>query len=415
MQMADRVSDDRIVPSIAGNAEGGKAVRPSRDSSLAPNTRSGELAVISRLNRITSRAEQHPEEAFNNLFTLITYDLLEMSFERLERNKAPGIDGQTMVDYEANLEPNLEDLLQRLHRQSYRPKPSLRRDIPKGNGKTRPLGIACVEDKIVQRAIVTILEKIYEVDFCDSSYGFRPGRSCHQALGYLGKIIATKKVNWISDADIKGFFDNVSHEHLLEFLKKRIADPRMLRLIQKFLDAGKRAKTAEHNEVFDPRSELGDGSHSGHRLGCSDYNKSRVRRFLMVRFLAASFVDCYSFVGSQIVHCHRHGRNASMAYRILRVLFAIAVVFASLPYSAVCSATRLWTCCFTDCPHKLLGFLVRSCVSTPSTTNRMVCVFVHRSVSSSHGPVVEADNRSRPKLGAGYHSRFSADASLFAS
>ena len=155
--MADRVSDDCIVPSIAGNSEGGKAVRPSRDSSLAPNTRSGELAVISRLNRITSRAEQHPEEAFNNLFTLISYDLLEMSFERLERNKAPGIDGQTMYDYEANLESNLEDLLQRLHRQSYRPKPSLRRDIPKGNGKTRSLGIACVEDKIVQRAMVTIL------------------------------------------------------------------------------------------------------------------------------------------------------------------------------------------------------------------------------------------------------------------
>jgi group II intron reverse transcriptase/maturase len=238
MQMADRVSDDCKVPSIAGNSEGGKAVRPSRDSRLTPNTRSGELAVISRLNRITSRAEQHPGEAFNNLFSLITYDLLEMSFERLERNKAPGIDGQTMHDYEANLESNLEDLLQRLHRQSYRPKPSLRRDIPKGNGKTRPLGIACVEDKIVQRAMVTILEKIYEVDFCDSSYGFRPGRSAHQALGNLGKIIATKKVNWISDADIKGFFDNVSHEQLLEFLKNRIADPRMLKLIERFLVAG---------------------------------------------------------------------------------------------------------------------------------------------------------------------------------
>ena len=230
--------DDCIVPLIAGNAEGGKAVRPSRDSSLAPNTRSGELSVISRLNRITCRAEQHPEEAFNNLFTLITYDLIEMSFERLERNKAPGIDGQTMEEYEANLEANLGDLLQRLHRQSYRPNPSLRREIPKGNGKTRPLGITCVEDKLVQRTLVTILEKNYEVDLCDSSYGFRPGRSCHQALGNLGKIIATKRVNWISDADIKGFFDNVSHEHLLEFLQKRISDPRMLKLITKFLKAG---------------------------------------------------------------------------------------------------------------------------------------------------------------------------------
>jgi RNA-directed DNA polymerase len=236
--MADRESDDCKVPLIAGNAEGGKAVRPSRDLSLTPNTRSGELAVISRLNRITNRVEQHPEEAFNNLFTLITYDLLEMSIERLERNKAPGMDDLTLDDYEVNLKANLEDLLQRLHRQSYRPNPSLRREISKGNGKTRPLGIACVEDKIVQRALVTILERIYEVDFCDISYGFRPGRSCHQALGNLGKIIATKRVNWISDADIKGFFDNVSHEHHLAFLQKRISDPRMLKLIEKFLKAG---------------------------------------------------------------------------------------------------------------------------------------------------------------------------------
>ena len=160
------------------------------------------------------------------------------AFRRLKRGKAPGVDNVTLEDYEENLRANLQDLLGRLHRGSYRPQPSLRKDIPKGNGKTRPLGIACVEDKLVQRAVVMILEQIYEVDFHDTSYGFRPGRSCHQALSVLGQIIATKKVNWISDADIKGFFDNVCHERLEELLRIRISDPKLLALIRRFLKAG---------------------------------------------------------------------------------------------------------------------------------------------------------------------------------
>jgi group II intron reverse transcriptase/maturase len=210
----------------------------SREQVVPPTALSGESLVLSRLERITNRAEQHPEEAFNNLFTLLNVELLRTAFDRLERNKAPGVDGRTVADYEANLESNLQDLEQRLHRGTYRPLPSLRRDIPKGNGKTRPLGIAAVEDKLVQRAVVMVLERIYEVDFCESSFGFRPGRSCHDALGVLGKIIATKKVNWISDADIKGFFDNVNHDQLVELLRTRIGDPRMLQLIERFLKAG---------------------------------------------------------------------------------------------------------------------------------------------------------------------------------
>ena len=233
-----RESDDRIVPVISGNAEGGKAVKLSRESSSTLFTLSGEVAVIKRLERISQRAESHTEERFNNLLTLITLDFLHMAFSRLKKGKSPGVDGQTMDDYEANLELNLQDLLSRLHRGSYQPKPSLRQEIPKENGKTRALGMSCVEDKIVQRSLVMILERIYEVDFYDTSYGYRPGKSCHQALGELGKVIATRKVNWISDADIKGFFDNVNHQQLVELLSKRIADPRLLSLIQKFLDAG---------------------------------------------------------------------------------------------------------------------------------------------------------------------------------
>ena len=246
-QMTLWESDDCIVPlkpddqsgrSKLGNAGGGKAVRPSRDSDTRSAAHGGGSTVLDRLGRITNRAETHPEEVFNNLFTLLTAELLWLAFRRLKKNKAPGVDGVTVDQFEEHLKVNLSDLLTRLHRGTYRPHPSLRCDIPKGNGKTRPLGIATVEDKIVQRAIVMILERIYEVDFVDTSYGFRPGRSCHDALRDLGRIIATKKVSWISDADIRGFFDNVSHQRLVELLRKRIGDPRMLALIERFLKAG---------------------------------------------------------------------------------------------------------------------------------------------------------------------------------
>jgi RNA-directed DNA polymerase len=230
--------DDQSRGSKPGNAGAGKAARPSRnpvDTSSAP---SGGTPVSDRLDRITQRAETHSEESFNNLFSLLNCELLWYAFRRLKRDKAPGVDGVTVDQYESNLRGNLHDLLTRLHRGAYRPQPSLRRDIPKGNGKTRPLGIACVEDKIVQRAVVMILERIYEVDFCATSYGFRPGRSCHQALSVLGQTIATRKVSWISDADIRGFFDNVCHKRLLELLQKRISDPKLLALIQRFLKSG---------------------------------------------------------------------------------------------------------------------------------------------------------------------------------
>jgi RNA-directed DNA polymerase len=246
-QMILRESDGCIVPlqpenqsgeSKRGNSRAGKASKPSRDSDRTPPAPSGGDSVLNRLDRITRRAEQHPEETFNNVFSLLTYELLWYAFRKLHRDKAPGVDGVTVDQYEENLQENLQDLEARLHRQSYRPQPSERRDIPKGNGKTRPLGIAAVEDKIVQRAVVMVLERIYETDFSDVSYGFRPGRSCHEAISALGRIIFTKKVNWISDADIRGFFDNVSHEQLVELLGKRISDPRMLWLIVRFLKAG---------------------------------------------------------------------------------------------------------------------------------------------------------------------------------
>jgi group II intron reverse transcriptase/maturase len=220
------------------NIGAGKAIRPVHDPDRAPPVLRDGTSVITRLDQIHQRAVTQPNAVFNNLFSLLNYELLWFAFRRLNRGKAPGVDGVTLEDYETNLRNNLQDLLQRLHRGSYRPQPSLRKNIPKGNGKTRPLGIACVEDKLVQRAVVMILEQIYEVDFYDTSFGFRPKRSCHQALSVLGQNIATQKVNWISDADIKGFFDAVCHERLEELLRIRISDPKLLALIRRFLKAG---------------------------------------------------------------------------------------------------------------------------------------------------------------------------------
>lgn len=245
--MTLRESDDPVVPrrpecqsgsEKPSNIGVGKRVGISRDSEASSPAPSGGSSVQDRLERISVRARTHPGEVFNNLFSLLNYELLWYAFRRLKRGKTPGVDGVTVEDYEENLEGDLRDLLGRLHRGSYRPLPSLRKNIPKGNGKTRPLGIASVEDKLVQRAVVMILEQIYEVDFYDISYGYRPGKSCHEALSTLGGIIATRKVNWISDADIKGFFDHVCHARLVELLQIRISDAKLLRLIVRFLHAG---------------------------------------------------------------------------------------------------------------------------------------------------------------------------------
>lgn len=194
--------------------------------------------MFDRLDYIHERAQRQPTADFSNVFHLLKYELLWTAFGKLKLNKAPGADGVSVEDYETNLRSNLLDLESRLQRGAYRPQPSLRRQIPKGNGKTRGLGIACVEDKLVQRAVVMILERIYEVDFSDDSYGFRPNRSCHDALKTLGRNIGTRKVNFISDSDIRAFFDEVDHDKLLDLLRIRIQDQRMLRLIVRFLKAG---------------------------------------------------------------------------------------------------------------------------------------------------------------------------------
>jgi len=194
--------------------------------------------VSQGLDRVRQAARQRKKEKFTALLHHLTIDLLRDAFLALKRHAAPGVDGVTWQDYEAGLEGNLQDLHARIHRGTYRALPVRRRFIPKPGGKQRPVGIAVLEDKIVQRAVVTVLNAIYEEDFLGFSYGFRPGRSQHDALDALSVAISGTAVNWILDADIRGFFDAVSQEWLVRFLEHRIGDERVIRFVRKWLRAG---------------------------------------------------------------------------------------------------------------------------------------------------------------------------------
>jgi group II intron reverse transcriptase/maturase len=200
-------------------------------------TQSG-ARVSQRLRGVRQAAQDRKQERFTALLHHLTVDLLRDSFFALKRKAAPGVDGVTWQEYASGLEDRLADLHGRVQRGAYRAQPSRRVYIRKADGRPRPLGVAALEDKLVQHAVVTILNQIYEVDFKGFSYGFRPGRDPHQALDALSVGIATKRVNWVLDADIRGFFDNLSHEWTVKFLEHRVADPRVLRLIQKWLKAG---------------------------------------------------------------------------------------------------------------------------------------------------------------------------------
>src|SRR5450631_1389849 len=195
-------------------------------------------SVSQALERIRQVAKGKKAEKFTALFHHLTIDRLEEAFEELEQNAAAGVDGLTWQDYDANLERNLEDLHARVHRGAYRAQPSRRVYIPKPDGRQRPLAIAALEDKIVQRATAAVLNAIYEEDFLGFSYGFRPGRGTHDALDALVVGIDRKRVNWILDADIRSFFDTISQEWLVRFLEHRVGDRRIIRLIQKWLKAG---------------------------------------------------------------------------------------------------------------------------------------------------------------------------------
>src|ERR1700756_3080753 len=221
----------------AENGEGRPLIKENAGQPSTHPTQSGER-VSQGLAGVRKAARENKEMRFTALLHHLSIDLLRESFYSLKRKAPPGVDGITWYEYEAGLEKRLIDLHGRVHRGAYRALPSRRVYIQKEDGRQRPLGVAALEDKIVRQAVVTILNQIYEEDFLGFSYGFRPGRSQHDALDALSYALLKKKVNYIVDADIRGFFDNLDKSWMIKFMEHRVADPRILRLIRKWLKAG---------------------------------------------------------------------------------------------------------------------------------------------------------------------------------
>lgn len=244
-----RKSDSSIVPLKPPNTPEEPDVEEVEGRGLAKGNRLGQNATQaqdwiptnahSALERIREAARRDGKQRFTALFHHVTDpERLYAAYFELSRSAAAGIDGETWRHYGENLAENLSDLSKRLRRGAYRAKPVRRAYIPKADGRLRPLGVPTLEDKIVQRATAEVLHAIYEVDFLDFSYGFRPQRSQHDALDALTAGLQRQKVNWVLDADIRGFFDQLDHEWLVKFVEHRIADPRVVRLIRKWLNAG---------------------------------------------------------------------------------------------------------------------------------------------------------------------------------
>jgi RNA-directed DNA polymerase len=239
-------SDPAIVAAKPANEAVSAAAEPVEPRAGAEGNASGQNTsrtqgrrdVSQALDRVRAAARDRKKERFTSLLHHIDDALLRQSFHAIKRGAAPGVDGVTWQDYATDLEQNLDGLRDRIHRGGYRALPSRRVYIPKADGKQRPLAVAALEDKIVQRAAATVLNAIYEEDFLGFSYGFRPGRGPHDALDALAVAIESRKVNYILDADIRAFFDTVSQDWLVRFLEHRIGDRRMLRLIRKWLKVG---------------------------------------------------------------------------------------------------------------------------------------------------------------------------------
>lgn len=247
MMHGQEKSDRPIVPGKLPNkaarvaAEGVEGRGPAKGNPQKPAIlrTQGRARVGEGLERIRQVALRGKEVRFTALFHHVyAVDMLREAYLGLKRDAAPGVDGETWRHYGEDLEGNLLDLSERLKRGAYRAAPVRRAYIPKADGRQRPLGVTVLEDKVVQRAVVMVLTAIYETEFLSFSYGFRPGRSQHDTLDALYRDLMTRKVNWVLDADLRGFFDHLSHEWAVKFVQHRIGDRRIVALIQQWLSAG---------------------------------------------------------------------------------------------------------------------------------------------------------------------------------
>jgi RNA-directed DNA polymerase len=230
-------SANKAVQAAAEPMEGRTPAKEHVEGQRSPRTQ-GRQGDGTALDRVRQVAKQDKKVKFTALLHHVTTDRLRAAFLAMNKDAAAGIDGVKWTEYGANLEANLKALLDRVHTGAYRAKASRRVYIPKADGRQRPLGIASLEDKLLQRAVAEVMQAIYEADFLGFSYGFRPGRSQHQALDALAYGLTKKKVNWVLDADIRGFFDAIDREQLIQFVEHRIGDKRVVGLLHKWLHAG---------------------------------------------------------------------------------------------------------------------------------------------------------------------------------
>ncbi len=223
----------------AAEAMEGRGLAKGKPSESDASRTQGRTRAPIALGRLRKAAQRHRKQRFTALLHHVyDVDRLRKAYLSMRRDASAGVDGETWQHYGENLEANLRDLSVRLRRGAYRAKPVRRAYITKADGRQRPLGVPALEDKIVQRAVAEVLNAIYETDFLGFSYGFRPGRSPHQALDALTVGIERKRVNWVLDADIRGFFDTLDHGWLVRFIEHRVADQRVVRLIRQWLSAG---------------------------------------------------------------------------------------------------------------------------------------------------------------------------------
>jgi len=271
--------------------------------------------VSTKLEEIAKVAKLRPTEKFTSLAHLINEEMVITCHEEMEKGKAVGVDEVTKEEYAKDLQRNAKDLIERMKRNAYRPQPVRRVYIPKaGSDKKRPLGIPAYEDKLVQAALAKILSAIYEQQFMDSSFGFRPNRSCHDALKVLNEILHRRPINYVVDVDIKGFFDNVDHKWMMEFIKHRIEDPNILRLIGKFLkagvlEAGVRYDTPEGTPQGGPISPILANIYLHYVVDLWFEKKMRKQ------YKGAAYMIRYA---DDKVYCFEHKEEAEAFYKILQ-------------------------------------------------------------------------------------------------